>query len=152
MKIQNSCIRNKGICTESALGDVMSLILPSMREKAGKDLELDSVFHPSADERKKVMMLVDLTSPHLFLTVVSSKSFHSSVQLEIPLKPLTLDLMDTSDLFSEWLSIVKRRPTEKYKEKNRRKTFSSKTLFCSCFVQNSSKDATDLAKIGPKFP
>ncbi len=33
-----------------------------------------------------------------------------------------------------------------------RKTLDLQTLFCSCFVPNSSKDANDLAKMGPNFP
>ncbi len=54
---------------------------------------------------------------------------------------------------SEGLAITKTRHTHKgWERKLLQKTFDLQTLFNSCFVQNSSKEATDLARIRPKFP
>jgi hypothetical protein len=36
--------------------------------------------------------------------------------LNVPSKPLTLDLMETLDLFSEGLAVIETRPTEKRRE------------------------------------
>jgi hypothetical protein len=60
--------------------------------------------------------------------------------------------METLDFFEKGLQSSKRVIQKNEGNKSSRKSFESKTFFCSFFVQNSSKKATDLEKTGQKFP
>ncbi len=64
----------------------------------------------------------------------------------VPSKPLTLDLMETSDLFSEGLA--KRVLQKNEWIKRCEKLLDSQSRFCSFLAQDLSKEATDLARNG----
>jgi hypothetical protein len=55
-------------------------------------------------------------------------------------------------LFQKGLLSSKRVQQENGENKSCRKTFDLQTLFCTVFIQISSKKAMDLARIGPTFP
>jgi hypothetical protein len=76
-------------------------------------------------------------------------------------KPLTLDLMETVGRYYYYYYYYSQKGllwSKRVVQINMKwikvgeKTFHLQTLFCSCFVRNLSKEATDLARIGRKFP
>jgi hypothetical protein len=61
--------------------------------------------------------------------------------------------METLGLFfQEGLPSLKRVLQKNEENKIGRKTLDLQIRFCSFFVHDSYKEATELAKIGPKFP
>jgi hypothetical protein len=61
--------------------------------------------------------------------------------------------MEALKFLSEGFALSSKRVLQKNEgDKSYRKTVILQTLFCSCLVQDSFKEDTDLAKIGPKFP
>ncbi len=71
----------------------------------------------------------------------------------VPSKPLTLDHVETFDVFFRRACYHWNASNMKIEEnKSCRKTLDLQIRFCSFFVHDSSTDATELARKNPKFP
>ncbi len=90
----------------------------------------------------------------LEVTAVSSVFCMNEARVQLPSKPLTLDIMKTLDLIffqkGLLLSICVLRKNEW--NKSSRRTFDLESRFCSFLSQNSPEEATNLAENGPMFP
>ncbi|CAG0914003.1 unnamed protein product [Notodromas monacha] len=102
MKIQNSAIRSSSLCNDRVLGDIMSHLLPSLRERA-VDTDLDSVIQ-SVEEKDVNVSVGSVKSDLLDADPVNSSRdsvTHSSAAVENALSKSQTNLVSVSKLLSD---------------------------------------------------